>query len=223
MKAYTSDAPVWSDNIPIVEENDLVNAENDAAAAKQLLQNTFVLMSTKVDKVEGKDLVSNTEKTEWNAIYQQATGYTDQKIADLINGAPSTLDTLGEIAEAMQDNGDVVEALEAAIGTKANQAEIEILLGTKLDKTGDAKDATVTYGSSDTSTPSTWTDVPVLKSGETIKSILGKVSTMFKNIRFLWNLLYALSAYGAITEVQIVDNLPSDAESHTTTFYWVMR
>lgn len=64
-----------------------------------------------------------------DTVYQQSTGYTDQKIAELINGAPSTLDTLGEIADAMQDNADVVEALNAAIGTKANQAEMESLLG----------------------------------------------------------------------------------------------
>lgn len=57
--------------------------------------------------------------------YQQATGYTDQKIADLINGAPSTLDTLGEIAQAMSENADVVSALNEAIGKKANEAEFD--------------------------------------------------------------------------------------------------
>ncbi len=31
----------------------------------------------------------------------------------------------------------------------------------------------------------------------------------------------ALTANGAITEVQIVDALPADAASHPTTFYWV--
>ena len=57
--------------------------------------------------------------------YMQATGYTDAKIADLINGAPSTLDTLGEIADAMADNEGVVGALEAAIGNKASEAELQ--------------------------------------------------------------------------------------------------
>lgn len=40
-----------------------------------------------------------------------------------------------------------------------------------------------------------------------------------------WNatadLLNAITAGGAITEVQIVDALPADAASHPTTFYWV--
>ena len=56
--------------------------------------------------------------------YANANSYTDKKIADLINGAPTTLDTLGEIATAMNNNADVVEALNEAIGTKANSADL---------------------------------------------------------------------------------------------------
>lgn len=69
--------------------------------------------------------VSTAQQAALDAFYQQSTGYTDQKIADLINGAPSTLDTLGEIADAMEHNADVVEALNDAIGTKANEAEFD--------------------------------------------------------------------------------------------------
>lgn len=188
MREYTTDTPVFKESIPIVEENDLVNEENDNAAAKQLLQNILVLMKTKVNMEIGKSLVSETEREVWNGIYEQATGYVDLAIANLINGAPSTLDTLGEIANAMSDNADVVAALNAAIGTKANQAEMESLLGTKLSKTGDSKDNTITFTSSDTTTPSGWTNVSVLQSGETHKSFVQKVSTMFKNLRYLWKL-----------------------------------
>ena len=53
-----------------------------------------------------------------------AKKYTDGKIADIINGAPSTLDTLSEIATAMDENKSVVDALDKAIGTKANKADI---------------------------------------------------------------------------------------------------
>lgn len=57
--------------------------------------------------------------------YKQSTEYTKQEIANLVNGAPSTMDTLKEIADAMKENKDVVEALEAAIGSKANENEFE--------------------------------------------------------------------------------------------------
>lgn len=40
-------------------------------------------------------------------------------------------------------------------------------------------------------------------------------------IRHIWELLRALTANGAITEVKIVDALPADAASHPATFYWV--
>ena len=50
--------------------------------------------------------------------------YTDSEIAGLINGAPTTLDTLKEIADAMAANQTVVEALDAAIGTKADKTDI---------------------------------------------------------------------------------------------------
>ena len=60
-----------------------------------------------------------------DASYQQGTGYTDKKIADLINGAPETLDTLKEIADAIAENKTIVEALDSAIGKKANQTELD--------------------------------------------------------------------------------------------------
>ena len=59
------------------------------------------------------------------AAYQQAAGYTDLQIANLINGAPQTLDTLKEIADAMEESQDVVDALQAAIGDKADEADFE--------------------------------------------------------------------------------------------------
>lgn len=55
--------------------------------------------------------------------YENAVAYTDRKVADLINGAPETLDTLKEIADAMEAEHTVVEALDEAIGKKANQSE----------------------------------------------------------------------------------------------------
>lgn len=54
----------------------------------------------------------------------EAKSYTNTAIANLINSAPSTLDTLGEIATAMQENAGVVEALETAIGTKASTSDL---------------------------------------------------------------------------------------------------
>ena len=51
--------------------------------------------------------VSTAQQNALDASYRQATGYTDQKIADLIGGAPETLDTLKEVADAIQANKNV--------------------------------------------------------------------------------------------------------------------
>ena len=59
-----------------------------------------------------------------DSILEEAKAYTDSEIADLINGAPTTRDTLKEIADAMAENQTVVEALDAAIGSKANKTDI---------------------------------------------------------------------------------------------------
>lgn len=65
-----------------------------------------------------------------------AKSYTDTKISDLINSAPTTLDTLGEIATAMSENADVVTALDAAIGTKANASDLTEHTGNKSNPHG---------------------------------------------------------------------------------------
>ncbi len=54
-----------------------------------------------------------------------AKSYTDKKLVDLIGGAPETLDTLKEVADALEANESVVEALDAAIGTKASTEALE--------------------------------------------------------------------------------------------------
>lgn len=155
--------------------------------------------------------VSTAQQAAIDVTYQQATGYTDKKIADLINGAPSTLDTLGEIAAAMQENADTVDALETAIGTKASRAELDSHVGnntihitaserqswdSKQSMNGDAKDNTVTFTSGDTLNPAEYTDIGTITSGEKQSSLWNKVSLFAKNVRYLWKLLGNTSLAG---------------------------
>lgn len=65
-----------------------------------------------------------------------AKAYTDSEIAALINGAPTTLDTLDEIAAALEDNADIVEVLESAIGAKANASDLTSHTGNKNNPHG---------------------------------------------------------------------------------------
>lgn len=84
------------------------------------------LLATKAD-VDHTHIAADVGADEAGAAasaLSDARSYTDTKISDLINGAPTTLDTLGEIADAMKNNSDVVEALDAAIGSKASASDL---------------------------------------------------------------------------------------------------
>lgn len=109
---------------------DLQNEVNRAAAAENQLAADI---QSEAERAASKEtMLENSFAAEAQSIrqlvdtaYANANGYTDTKIADLIGGAPSTLDTLGEIAQAMRDNESVVDALEEAIGKKASAAEFD--------------------------------------------------------------------------------------------------
>lgn len=79
-----------------------------------------------VDNTADKDKpLSTAMKEAIQDIYEQATAFAVAKIAELINGAPATADTLKELADLIADNRSVVDALDAAIGKKANQSELD--------------------------------------------------------------------------------------------------
>lgn len=67
---------------------------------------------------------------------QSAKTYADKKVADLVGGAPTTLDTLEEVADALEANEDVVKALNAAIGTKASAEALQAHVNNKSNPHG---------------------------------------------------------------------------------------
>ncbi len=156
----------------------------------------------------GNDIASNMD-----TVYQQSTGYTDTKIAELINGAPSTLDTLGEIAQAMQDNENVVDALESAIGSKAPQAEFDghtsnstihitaserAKWNNKMEKTGDASNTTAVFTQA--------SGLANISTGEKIGVIMGKVS---KAVATLISHVGAKSTASRFAHVKLSDTYSS--------------
>lgn len=67
------------------------------------------------------DLSDYETKVESQNKLQEAKSYTDTAIANLVDSAPETLNTLNELAVAIQDNEDVVEALNQSIGSKQDK------------------------------------------------------------------------------------------------------
>ena len=54
---------------------------------------------------------------------------------------------------------------------------------------GGTEDNTVAFVSKDAADPGTWAEVPVLEDGEKHRSLFGKISTMFRNVRYLYKVL----------------------------------
>lgn len=120
--------------------NDYSTSEKEKLKGIEVGANAYTHPSTHPSTMITQDsthrFVTDAEKTEWNgaknysdSIYQQSTGYTDQKIAALIDGAPETMDTIKEVADAIAENKEVVDALNKAIGNKANQTELDTHTG----------------------------------------------------------------------------------------------
>lgn len=70
-----------------------------------------------------------------------ANAYTDSKIDAIVGaGASTTLDTIGEISAAIEDNQDAIDVLNAAIGNKANVSHTHTIANvTNLQSTLDDK------------------------------------------------------------------------------------
>ena len=82
------------------------------------------------DKVSESDLddslktkIDNASSAASSAL-TDANIYTDEKIGALMNNSSEAVDSIMELAQAMAENEGVVEALEQAIGTKANQSDL---------------------------------------------------------------------------------------------------
>lgn len=102
-KLLASDITKMSKTVDTVE-NALIEINEDvipavAAAAKQNAD-TLTNIQPKINQIDVPQ-----DKT--------VSQYVDQKVADLVGAAPETLDTLQEIAEALQNNTGVIGALQS--------------------------------------------------------------------------------------------------------------
>lgn len=97
-------------NIPA---NYITEEEMNAALAK------------KADEEDIPSITNLETKTDATLKLNEAKGYTDTQIAALIDSAPDTMNTLGEIAQILGDSNNTTTALIETIGTKADKSELE--------------------------------------------------------------------------------------------------
>ena len=128
-----------------------------------------------------------------------------------------TLNTAIQIQNDVSQKQSSVETARKEVAQ--NAAKIDELVKGVTPETigavaqkGDTAENVVSYTSNDAANPSSYTDVDLLKSGETHKSVLQKISTMFKNIRYLYKMLGTadISALGDGTILGALSTLNSN-------------
>ena len=104
------------------------------------LQTTTTSQGEKISVLETKVGNAKTDSTDATGLYKdiedvktsisnidlssavtEANGYTDQKITDLIGGAPEALDTLKELADKLGDGERAISSLTTSIAGKADK------------------------------------------------------------------------------------------------------
>ena len=84
-------------------------------------------LDAKADKKDFDGLKALVGELPEGATADNVVGYVDEKVAALVNGAPETLDTLKELADALNNQPDAVASLTATIGQKADKSALEQL------------------------------------------------------------------------------------------------
>jgi chaperonin cofactor prefoldin len=73
------------------------------------------------------DAIANIEIPEVDFTGYATETYVDNKVADLVNSAPEALNTLGELATALENHEDAYDALLETVGSKATQEDLNDL------------------------------------------------------------------------------------------------
>lgn len=125
--------PLWAKepNKPTYDYNEITGKPtlfsgdyNDLANKPTLFSGSYNDLTDKPTIPSTNGLASETYvNNKTSTTLQEAKSYADTKVSDLVGSAPSTLDTLAEIATALNNNPNVVTALNSAIGTKQNSAD----------------------------------------------------------------------------------------------------
>lgn len=105
------------------EKNSVIHADGSRAMAANLS-----LGSNKITGLAaGSAATDAVNKGQLDAGVTEAKGYADQKVADLVNGAPEMLDTLKELADALAADQSGLAALVAQVGTLQSGLAQELL------------------------------------------------------------------------------------------------
>ena len=101
-------------------------------------QQMLLLLTDKVDKETGKGLSANDFTTELKTKLEGLTqGLTEQEvraiIAEVVDSAPQALDTLKELATAINNDPDYATTVTTALAGKLDKTDIRAMTQAELD------------------------------------------------------------------------------------------
>ena len=101
-------------------------------------QQMLLLLTDKVDKETGKGLSANDFTTELKTKLEGLTqGLTEQEvraiIAEVVDSAPQALDTLKELASAINNDPNYATTITTALSGKLNTSDIRAMTQAELD------------------------------------------------------------------------------------------
>lgn len=101
-------------------------------------QQMLLLLTDKVDKETGKGLSANDFTTELKTKLEGLTqGLTEQEVraivAEVVDTAPEALDTLKEIATAINNDPDYATTVTTALAGKLDKTDIRAMTQAELD------------------------------------------------------------------------------------------
>lgn len=101
-------------------------------------QQMLLLLTDKVDKETGKGLSANDFTTELKTKLEGLTqGLTEQEVraivAEVVDTAPEALDTLKELATALNNDPDYATTVTTALAGKLDKTDIRAMTQAELD------------------------------------------------------------------------------------------
>lgn len=214
-----------------VDSNGKVSATIKNGSITESMLETGYLANIKVEVAKAEASATQAQSSEASSDYNEklsqsyAIGLSGIREGENTDNAKYYNEQAQEALSKMQDAQ--VTGVKGNNETEYRKGEVNITAENigAVAVGGDTKDNIISFTSSDSKNPTQYTDVDVLATGETHKSIFAKISTMFKNIRYLYKMLGSTdissigdgTATGAISTLNSNLNTKQDASTAINT------
>ena len=195
LKSAGTAAPVWA------ELDAYTKAEVDTA------------LSNKSASTHNHDTKYDAKGASTAALSQSKT-YTDEKIALLLNNSSEAVDSIMELATAMKDNADAIDALETIASNKADKATYEAHAGSTVVHITDAE--RTAWNAKASTAAATTSTAGLVKLTNSVASTSTTTAATPNSVKQAYDL--ASSAKSAATAVQTsLDTHVANTSAHVST------